>query len=181
MRPCNRPCFARESVSSSLEQDSYASKRLKSRAVRLIAGQSYTRTMAVTQEFAAGSRERTKLDKFERLYWSELVFLETEKVKRMMVHFRKALLRGGSTLNSPSEDLTQLAKDLRAACEAHLQLATENTPPTDDFYDARLLSPKRAYEQKSFDTAKQQFKDLFFRFLGSEEAARPTTPEPLPR
>lgn len=154
----------------SWEQDSRSlSSEQKARALQLIAGSAYTRAMTVTKDLAANPKDKTLLDKFERLYWSELVFMETRKIEGYMIDFRHALFPEATDSSKPSVDLTQLAEDLRTACEAHLNLLSDRRPVPDDLVE-RLRPAKHDYERKDFDSAKQHFEYLFFLSLGSNKA-----------
>lgn len=77
----------------------------------------YERAIQVTRKIAAGSRDPRDLDEFERLYWSELVFLETPAVATSMVHFRKTL-RGDP--GYPPSELPKLAAELKQKCDEAL-------------------------------------------------------------
>ncbi len=74
----------------------------------------YDRAIQVTRAIADGSRDQQEIDAFESLYWSELVFLETDEVSTCMVRFRRSL-RGDPDYRK--FDLKTIAVDFKNACD----------------------------------------------------------------
>jgi len=145
-------------------QQKKASRFLDSAAVArqhdFVVGLSFARVIDTTQRLANShpKMEPTDFQDFERLYWSELVFLETKAIESLMIDFRRLL----KDRASKKSDLMNVARRIETACNAEIK-GTGETAGSD--FDERLAAAKLAYEQKDFSQAREQFLDLFLESL----------------
>jgi hypothetical protein len=107
-----------KAVRTAWESQAMESKA-KSMTRDLIVRPTYNRAIRVTRSIASGPPQQRDKDEFEKLYWSELVFLETSDVETNMVRFRQTLL-GNPAYNR--NDLKKIAVALKAACDKALEL-----------------------------------------------------------
>lgn len=134
-----------------------------------VVGLSFARVIDTTRRLADRypDSSRSDLREFERLYWSELVFLETDTIEDLMIQFRK-LLRNAGTEKS---HLIDTANQIEKACNAEIKSTGEES--RGDF-DERLAAAKKAYDQQDFVGAREQFLDLFLDSLHDPSRRRDT-------
>jgi hypothetical protein len=93
------------------------SNRAKEIERQILVKPTYDRALNVTRAIAEGSREPDKIDEFEKLYYSELVFLENDEVANEMIVFRRAL-RGNPAYVQKS--LKDIVSQLKLECDKAL-------------------------------------------------------------
>ncbi len=79
----------------------------------------YERATQVTKRLARASQSTADRDEFERLYWAELVFFETDEVQSAMVQFR-------NVLHGDPGSLPALATAVEVACNRALASSTRS-------------------------------------------------------
>jgi hypothetical protein len=94
-----------------------ALNRAKEIERQILVKPTYDRALNVTRAIAEGSREPDKIDEFEKLYYSELVFLENDEVANEMIVFRRAL-RGNPAYVQKS--LKDIVSQLKLECDKAL-------------------------------------------------------------
>jgi hypothetical protein len=93
------------------------SNRAKEIERQILVKPTYDRALNVTRAIAEGSREPDKIDEFEKLYYSELVFLENDEVADEMIAFRRTL-RGNPAYVQKS--LKDIVSQLKLECDKAL-------------------------------------------------------------